>query len=88
MKLTDKQIDLGAKYLGIQNLGHMGGKYSNERELKASYFQCLNYGEAGEYDGVMAEIDSFRKDLKSKKKSKFFIEMLQKELPWLFEAQA
>jgi hypothetical protein len=39
-------------------------------------------------DGVEAEIQSFRKDLRSPTKSKYWFEKLTKEIPYLFAVQS
>jgi hypothetical protein len=90
-KLTDEQIRLGSMYLAMSNLGMdglNGRRVSTKQELRFAYGRCdqaCAEGQ-GDYEGSGAEPErkSFEKELRSKKKSAYWIGELMKEVPFIF----
>lgn len=129
-KLTPEQLELGAKYFAMSNLGWCGVRVETtkrgdqvlavldhfRKEIKdlrslqmavdaawdqavqgsmegmmcGSYPRGISFEEEARYeskaiDGIEAEINSFRRELKSPKKRAYWIERLEKEVPFLFQ---
>lgn len=93
VKLTDEQVEIGAKYLACSNLcsleGH-GTRLKNVDDLKRAVHRGVDQAifggvEGGQSEneaerGVNKEIEHFRKQLK--KGDQFYIASLRKELPF------
>jgi hypothetical protein len=102
--LTNEQVELGSKYLGLDNIAVM---YPYKPQIKdvatlkraiATAWEAAVVGtmegQEGGYndrfegeaiDGIEKEIAPFAKDLKAGgKRAKYWIELLKKEVPFLF----
>jgi len=82
--LTENQIELGAKWLTLCNLGQEPKKKpKNESDLQAEYKNCIM---VHSYEGIdiSDEYESWEKDLRKSKENEFCITEIKKDLPWLF----
>lgn len=81
--MTDEQIKIGARFLACSNLGWDMSKVVDKASYSRATYACE---EAHDCEGlsIAPEVRSFEKELRSKKKSKYWEDQLRKELPWLF----
>lgn len=80
-KLTDHQIEIGAKYLTMSNLGQLRGEPTSEKNVIREYQRCeMNH----EMEGIDIT-DEYKHWVKVlKKRDQWTIDQVKLRLPFLF----
>jgi hypothetical protein len=84
MTLNNNQIQLGAKWCTLDNLGYMGKVPKNERELYTAWNTYMSECDLDETEDVIEECESWKKNLR-KKNNDSDVNLLKNDLPWLFD---
>lgn len=82
--------DLRSLQMAVDAAWDQAVQGSMEGMMCGSYPRGISFEEEARYeskaiDGIEAEINSFRRELKSPKKRAYWIERLEKEVPFLFQ---